>query len=74
MPENWRHYIGIDFDNVQQSIDRIVSEPEILEKVGLEGRRWALEHYSPLPVALRFLEIVTRKTTGITTDFRSNKL
>lgn len=67
MPENWRHYIGIDLDNVQATINRIADEPKILEKIAVEGRQWAIENYSPVPTALRFLETIyqqpiTRKT------------
>ncbi|MGM3308134.1 glycosyltransferase [Anabaena sp. WFMT] len=58
MPQNWQHYIGIDLDNVQAAIDRIADEPEILERIALQGRLWALQHYSPVPTALRFLETV----------------
>ncbi|BAZ17317.1 hypothetical protein NIES4071_91950 [Calothrix sp. NIES-4071] len=58
MPENWRHYIGIDLDNIQFAISRIRSEPEILEKVSIEGKLWALEHYSPTATAIRFLKSV----------------
>jgi hypothetical protein len=58
MPENWRHYIGVDLDNVQATIDRITENPEILEYIAQEGRKWAIENYSPVPTALRFLEIV----------------
>ena len=58
MPENWRHYIGIDLDNVQEAVERIADEPEIVERISTEGRLWALEHYSPVPTALRFLGIV----------------
>ena len=61
MPENWRHYIGVDLDNVQATIDRITENPEILEYISQEGRRWAIKNYSPLPTALRFLEIVFQK-------------
>jgi hypothetical protein len=61
MPENWRHYIGVDLDNVQATIDRITENPEILEYIPQEGRRWAIKNYSPLPTALRFLEIVFQK-------------
>jgi len=60
MPENWRHYIGVDLDNIQATIDKIAADPEILERVGTEGRRWALEHYTPVPVALRFLETISK--------------
>ncbi|MBW4603826.1 MAG: glycosyltransferase family 1 protein [Calothrix sp. FI2-JRJ7] len=58
MPENWRHYIGIDLDNVDEAITRIRDEPEILEKVSIQGKLWALEHYSPVATAIRFLKSV----------------
>ncbi|MCV3213012.1 glycosyltransferase, partial [Plectonema radiosum NIES-515] len=58
MPENWRHYIGIDLDNVQEAVDRIANDPEIIERIATQGRLWALEHYSPGPTALRFLETI----------------
>jgi hypothetical protein len=58
MPQNWRHYIGIDLDNVQAAIDRIADDPEILERISSEGRLWALQNYSPVPTALRFLETI----------------
>jgi hypothetical protein len=61
MPVNWRHYIGIDLDHIHQAVERIADEPEVLEKISTEGRLWALEHYSPVPTALRFLEIVGQK-------------
>ena len=60
MPENWRHYIGIDLENMQETVDRLAKDPEILAKISTEGRRWATEHYSPVPTALRFLETVTK--------------
>ncbi|MBF2066719.1 MAG: glycosyltransferase family 1 protein [Calothrix sp. C42_A2020_038] len=58
MPENWRHYIGIDLDNIDEAISRIQDEPEILEKVSIEGKLWALENYSPVATAMRFLKSV----------------
>lgn len=58
MPKNWQHYIGIDLDNLQESIDRIADDPEILERVAKQGRLWALENYSPVPTAIRFLETI----------------
>ncbi len=61
MPENWRHYIGVDLDNVQDTIDKITANPEILEYIAQEGRDWAIKNYSPVPTALRFLEIVSQK-------------
>lgn len=58
MPENWRHYIGIDLDNISESIARITEQPEILEHISAEGRAWAIDNYSPKATALRFLETV----------------
>lgn len=59
MPVNWKHYIGIDLDNIENTINRLMDEPLILEKISVEGRQWAIEHYGPVPTALRFLETVT---------------
>lgn len=58
MPENWRHYIGIDLNHWQDAIDRITADPNLLESISIAGRKWAIEHYSPIPTALRFLETV----------------
>lgn len=58
MPENWRHYIGIDLDNMQDTVDRITDDPGILEKISREGRHWAIDNYGPVPTALRFLEML----------------
>jgi hypothetical protein len=66
MPENWKHYIGIDLDNMQATVDRLIEEPEILEKISIAGREWAIENYSPVPTALRFLEIVRDKQNAKT--------
>ncbi len=59
IPENWRHYIGLDLEHPQDTIDRIISEPNILEQISTEGRQWAINHYSPVPTALRFLETIS---------------
>jgi len=58
MPTNGKHYVGIDFDNVDAAIARITAEPELLEKIAAAGREWVLEHYSSVPTALRFLATV----------------
>jgi hypothetical protein len=55
MPINWHHYIGIDLDNIKKTVNRIADNPTILESISREGRQWALEHYSPLPTAQRFI-------------------
>jgi hypothetical protein len=58
MPENWKHYLGVDFDRVDQFVERIQDEPELLQRVGQEGGKWALLHYSPKAIAQRFLRIM----------------
>jgi hypothetical protein len=56
MPQNWQHYIGLDLDNIKVTMERLVEEPDILEKIANEGRTWAIKHYSPVPTAQRFLQ------------------
>lgn len=55
MPVNWEHYIGIDFDRVDESVDRIVADPGILERVAAGGQQWAGTNYSPKALAERLL-------------------
>jgi Glycosyl transferases group 1 len=55
MPENWKQYIGVRFNLLDQLIERLGDDPESIERISREGRRWALEHYSPHAVARRFL-------------------
>jgi hypothetical protein len=61
MPENWQHYIGIDLDDLDGSIDRIAQNLKRLPEISSAGRSWAHEHYSPVAVARRFLETVPLK-------------
>lgn len=58
MPENWRHYIGIDLDNIEDTVHRIASDPGLLERISVAGHQWAIENYSPVPTAVRFLETI----------------
>jgi FkbM family methyltransferase len=55
MPANWEHYIGIDFDHVDKAVDRIVSDPGLLERVAAGGQQWATAHYSPKAMAERVI-------------------
>jgi hypothetical protein len=52
MPDHRRHYLGLNFARVKQFI-----EPEILEGVAREGKRWAEVHYSPKAVTQRLLRL-----------------
>jgi hypothetical protein len=59
MPENWKHYIGVDLRRPMDTIERLQDEPELLERVAREGHRWAIEHYSPQSMVRRLLKIVS---------------
>lgn len=56
MPENWKHYIGVDLARPQKVIERLRDEPEILGKVAASGKEWAMQHYSPRRMAQRLLD------------------
>ena len=54
MPINGEHYVGVRFDAVDETIDRIAADPGWLERVGAQpGAQWALDHYSPRALARR---------------------
>ncbi len=55
MPTNWEHYVGVDLDRVGNAVDRLAADPACLERVAVAGRRWAIEHYSPVAMARRLL-------------------
>jgi hypothetical protein len=63
MPRTWEHYIGVDFDHVEEVIDRLQSEPGLLAHVANGGREWALKYYSPAEMAKRFLQFVDTHIT-----------
>lgn len=56
MPVNGEHYLGVRFDSVEATIDRLAADPGLLERVAEQGRRWALEHYAPRALAQRMLD------------------
>lgn len=58
MPTNWEHYIGLDLDNLDADINRMLADPGLLARVGQAGRAWALATYGPAPTARRFLELI----------------
>jgi hypothetical protein len=57
MPENGKHYLGINFSRIDDFVERLRAEPTLLESVGRAGKRWAVKHYSPKAVAQRFLSL-----------------
>jgi hypothetical protein len=57
-PRNWEHYIGVDFDSrrsMREVVERITDDPGCLERIGAQGRAWAMEHYSPAAAATRLM-------------------
>lgn len=58
MPQNWKHYIGVDFRNLDRDIRRIRESPNLLEDIAQEGKKWAFENYSPKKVAERFIKLL----------------
>ena len=58
MPENWKHYIGVNMENVDETIKRLRADEGCLERVAAAGREWAMENYSPKKAATRILHAV----------------
>ncbi len=55
MPTNWEHYIGLNLEDIKGDIERLMDERDRLPEIAINGKTWALEHYSPVAVAKRFL-------------------
>jgi hypothetical protein len=56
MPENWKHYIGVNLEKVDETIERLKSDEGCLERIAAVGRKWAMENYGPGKAAKRLLE------------------
>jgi hypothetical protein len=59
LPKNWEHYVGIDFDRVDDVVERLSEDSAVLGRIASAGRNWAFENYSPRRMAERFLEIAS---------------
>jgi len=59
MPENWKHYIGLNLEDIKGDVERLMDERDKIPEIAENGRTWALAHYSPLATAKRFLGYVT---------------
>jgi len=56
MPTNWAHYIGFDLLRPKECIERFLTlSISDLETIGVNGRKWAVAHYTPEPMAKMFL-------------------
>jgi hypothetical protein len=58
MPENWTHYIGVNLEKVDETIERLRTDGGCLERIAAAGRKWAMSNYSPKKAASRLLEMV----------------
>lgn len=58
MPVNGQHYLGVDFSRPGSIVEDLQNDPAMLERVAAEGRRWALENYSPKASILRFFALL----------------
>jgi hypothetical protein len=55
MPENGRHYFGVNLERPAAIVDQILDDPGLLGRVAAAGQEWALREYSPRAMARRFL-------------------
>lgn len=55
MPRHGTHYFGVDLGRTRMFFDFLSEEPERIAHIAEAGREWAVEHYAPRAVALRFL-------------------
>ncbi len=66
MPENWKHYVGVDIANPKEIVDKFKENPSLMSSIASEGRKWVLEHYTPVPTACYFLDIILGEPLGTT--------
>jgi hypothetical protein len=57
MPVNRKHYLGIDLKHPEPAI-AVLNDPAGMREIGEQGYRWAMQHYSPKPLAERLLRYV----------------
>lgn len=64
MPEPYVHYVPVRADNPSAAFDRLAVEPGLTEKIAIQGRAWAIEHYSPAALARRFVATLSQGTSN----------
>jgi hypothetical protein len=57
MPENRKHYLGVDFSRLEQSVNDL-RQFDKYEDIAANAREWALRNYSPTRVAERILNLI----------------
>jgi len=60
-PLNGVHYLGVDLNSLESLSQHLTSSKTKLFEIGMAGREWVIENYSPAIVASRFLEILDYK-------------
>lgn len=60
MPKPWVHYVPFDFGDLKGTVDQLAMRRGEWAEIAEAGRRWALEHYAPGPVARRFIATALR--------------
>jgi len=58
MPVNGVHYLGVNFDDLAFLEKQLEKGTDYLEKIGEQGRQWAMNNYSPVSTATRFLDLL----------------
>jgi len=58
MPENWKHYIGLNLEDIKSDVERLADEQNRIPEISQNGREWAFNYYSPKAVAERFLDFL----------------
>ena len=58
MPKNWEHYIGVNFDNLEEFKTQLQRNVSRFGQIAENGKKWALDNYSPKNIAKRFLKLV----------------
>lgn len=58
MPDNGKHYFGIDLAKCKEEADRVLDSLALFPAIAAHGKRWAMDHYSPVATARRFLDYV----------------
>ncbi len=64
MPEPMVHYVPLHLENIAETLDALQREPDLPERIATQGRIWALQHYSPVPIAERFLQTMQTLRDG----------
>ncbi|MFN8395938.1 MAG: hypothetical protein U0176_14975 [Bacteroidia bacterium] len=57
MPENYKHYLGVDLKHPEEAL-AVLNDPARMKEIGEQGYEWALKHYSPKAIAERLLKYV----------------